>query len=68
MIGRCDARAALTGHCDARAALFGCQGGETHASSAAWSYVTDRDGTSAGARGRQGATEMESVKTRRKIQ
>lgn len=53
MIGHCDARVALTGHCDARVALFGCQGGETHASSAAWSYVTDRDGTSAGAKGNQ---------------
>lgn len=49
MIGRCDASAALTGHCDVRAALFGCRGGETHARSAAWSYGTDRDGTSAGA-------------------
>lgn len=60
MTGHCDARAALTGHCDVRAALFGCQGGETHASSAAWSYGTDRDGTSAGARGREKAGEMDS--------
>lgn len=60
MTGHCDARAALTGHCDVKAALFGCQGGETHASSAAWSYGTDRDGTSAGARGREKAGEMDS--------
>lgn len=53
MIGHCDARAALTGHCDVKAALFGRRGGETHASSAAaaWSYGTDRNGTSASARG-----------------
>lgn len=62
MIGHCDARAALTGHCDVRAALFGCQGGETHASSAAWSYGTDQDGISAGAGGRQEAREMKSDK------
>lgn len=49
--------AAMIGRCDATAALFGCQGGETHARSAAWSYGTDRDGTSAGARGRQKARE-----------
>ena len=60
MIGRRDARAALTGHCDVRAALTGCRGGETHARSAAWSYGTDRDGTSAGARG-----ETESQRGRR---
>lgn len=47
----------MTGCCDAREALIGCQGGETHARSAAWSYGTDRDGTSAGARGRQKARE-----------
>lgn len=59
MVGHCDARAALTGHCDVRVALIGCQSGETHASCAAWSYVTDRDGTSAGARGRQKARDGE---------
>jgi len=62
MVGHCDATAALTGHCEVRAALNGCRGGETHASSAAWSYGTDRYGTSAGARGRQKATEIESEK------
>lgn len=45
----------MIGRCDAREALFGCQGGEMHARSAAWSYGTDQDGTSAGARGRQKA-------------
>lgn len=45
MIGRRDARAALTGRRDAMAALIGCRGGETHASSAAWSYGTDLNGT-----------------------
>lgn len=62
MIGHCDARAALTGHCDVKAALFGRRGGETHASSAAaaWSYGTDRNGTSASARGKQRATVKES--------
>lgn len=59
MIGHCDARAALTGHCDVRAALFGCQGVETHASSAAWNYGTDRDGTSGGVRGRKRESETE---------
>lgn len=57
MIGCCDAGAALTGHCDATAGLFGCRGGETHASSAAWSYGTDLNGTSAGARRKQKARE-----------
>lgn len=52
----------MTGHCDARVALFGRQGGETHASSAAWSYGTDRDATSAGAGGRQDARETQSEK------
>lgn len=47
----------MTGRCDAREALIGCRGGETHARSAAWSYETDQDGTSAGARGRQKAKE-----------
>lgn len=43
----------MDGHCDVKAALFGRRGGETHASSAAaaWSYGTDRNGTSASARG-----------------
>lgn len=59
MTDRCDAKAALTGCRDVRAALFGCQGEETHASSAAWSYGTDRNGTSAGARGKQKAREKE---------
>lgn len=72
MVGHCDARAALTahcdvkvaliGHCDVRAALIGCRGGEMHANSAAWSYGTDRYGTSAGARGRQKARERGSEK------
>lgn len=53
MVGRRDATAALTGRCDVRAALNGRRGGETHASSAAWGYGTDRYGTSAGAKGRQ---------------
>lgn len=55
MTARCDAKAALTGCCDARVALIGCQGEETHASSAAWSYGTDLNGTSAGARRKQKA-------------
>lgn len=57
MIGRCDAGAALTGRCDVRAALTGCQGAGTHACSAAWSYGTDLNGTSAGAKCKQKARE-----------
>lgn len=57
MIAHRDAEAALTGCCDVRAALIGCQRGGTHACSAAWSYGTDLNGTSAGARRKQKARE-----------